>query len=143
GVHSQVIRMVQRAVGRFLRRELFAVLLLLVAGCGGTGPPPDSGHVTIEMLDNAFSLGQVRIPVGGEVTFIGAGRNPHNAVASDGSWSTETIFGSLQQMNGDTATLRFDQPGEYVYFCTLHGNAQGGGMAARLLIGDVNASAAA
>jgi len=95
------------------------------------------------MLDNAFSLGQVRIPVGGEVTFIGAGRNPHNAVASDGSWSTETIFGSLQQMHGDTATLRFDQPGEYVYFCTLHGNAQGGGMAARLLIGDVNASAAA
>jgi plastocyanin len=138
-----VIRRVQRAVGRFLRRELFAALLLLVAGCGGTGPPPDSRHVTIEMLDNAFSLGQVRIPVGGEVTFIGAGRNPHNAVASDGSWSTETIFGSLQQMHGDTATLRFDQPGEYVYFCTLHGNAQGGGMAARLLIGDVNASAAA
>ena len=37
------------------------------------------------------------MPVGATVTFVGAGRNPHNAVASDGSWSTESEFGSLEQ----------------------------------------------
>jgi hypothetical protein len=95
------------------------------------------------MLDNTFSISEIRVPVGGEVTFVGAGRNPHNAVAADGSWSTESSFGSLQQMDGDAATVRFDQPGEYAFFCTLHGNAEGSGMAGRLVVGDPGASAAA
>lgn len=142
-----MIRTFRRGVGRLLRLKSKAVLVLPImlttGACGGIGPPPDSRHVTIEMFDNRFDQTVVRVPVGGDVTFVGAGRNPHNAVASDGSWSTETVFGSLQQMEGDAATLRFDRPGEYLYFCTLHGNAEGGGMAARLLVGDVNASAAA
>ncbi|MGA8039978.1 MAG: plastocyanin/azurin family copper-binding protein, partial [Acidimicrobiia bacterium] len=71
---------------------------------------------------------------GGTVTFVGAGRSPHNANAADGSWSTEDVFGSLNQLEGDSAKLTFDEPGEYVFFCTFHGNAQGEGMAGKLIV---------
>ncbi|HKZ18499.1 MAG TPA: right-handed parallel beta-helix repeat-containing protein [Acidimicrobiia bacterium] len=116
---------------------------LLLLACGGVREARDPRHVTVEMRDNTFSISEIRIPVGGEVTFVGAGRNPHNAVAVDGSWSTESSFGSLQQMEGDAATVRFDQPGEYAFFCTLHGTSEGSGMAGRLVVGDPGASDAA
>jgi plastocyanin len=37
---------------------------------------------------------------------------------------------------GDEATLTFDTPGEYVFFCTYHGNSEGEGMAGTLIVGD-------
>jgi plastocyanin len=124
------------------RRCAFMVLVLLIA-CGGVGAVPDPGQVTVEMLDNRFSPAEIRVPVGAEVTFIGAGRNPHNAVSADGSWTTEDSFGSLEQARGDEAVVRFDIPGEHNFFCTLHGTADGNGMAGRLVVGDVGASPAA
>ncbi|MGH8928102.1 MAG: right-handed parallel beta-helix repeat-containing protein [Acidimicrobiia bacterium] len=99
--------------------------------------------VTVRMFDNSFGPEEIWVPVGAEVTFVGAGRNPHNAVAADGSWSTKEVLGSLEQLEGDEATIRFATPGEYLFFCTFHGTSQGEGMAARLVVGDVNASAAA
>jgi hypothetical protein len=95
------------------------------------------------MFDNRYSAAEGRVPLGGSVTFVGAGRNPHNAVASDGSWSTETVFGSLSQLEGEEATLTFDEIGEYTFFCTFHGTADGAGMAARIVVGDAGASLAA
>ena len=91
------------------------------------------------MYDNTFEYGEIRIPVGGSVNWLGAGSDRHNAVAADGSWSTESAFGSLEQYEGDSAVLTYDEPGEYVFFCTFHGNAEGGGMAGVLIVGDVGA----
>ena len=88
------------------------------------------------MYDNRFQYTQIEIPVGGSVNWIGAGRNPHNAVAADEEWSTESVFGSLDQLEGDSALLVYDQPGTYTFFCTFHGNAEGDGMAGTLVVGD-------
>jgi plastocyanin len=88
------------------------------------------------MFDNRFEYTEVRIPVGCSVDFVNAGRNPHNAVDADGAWSTEDVFGSLEQLEGDSAVLTYDDPGTYVFFCTFHGNAQGAGMAGTLIVGD-------
>jgi plastocyanin len=131
-----------RRLRAFVRLDL-VVAAIIVTACSGVAEPADPMNVTVRMLDNSFESPVIEVPVGALVTFLGAGRNPHNAVAADGSWSTETEFGSLEQFEGEAASIRFDAPGDYTFFCTFHGTAEGGGMAARLLVGDVNASAAA
>jgi plastocyanin len=120
------------------RRALLVVIgLVLVVSCGGddAGETISADDVTVDMFDNRYQYTEISIPVGGSVTFVGAGRNPHNAVAADESWSTEDVFGSLEQLEGDEATLTFDSPGEYIFFCTFHGNAGGDGMAGTLIVG--------
>lgn len=110
--------------------------LLLLVSCGGSESAPITGDdVVVRMFDNRFEYTEVLIPVGGSVNFVGAGRNPHNAVAADGSWSTESVFGSLEQGEGDEALLTFDSAGEYIFYCTFHGNAQGDAMAGTLTVG--------
>ena len=114
--------------------------LFLIASCGGgdrAGESISGENVVVRMFDNRFEYTEIRIPVGGTVTFVGAGRNPHNAVAADGSWSTEDVFGSLEQMEGDEAVLTVDKPGEQVFFCTFHGNAEGEAMAGTLIVGPI------
>lgn len=120
----------------------FRCLALAIAGavaissCGGGGGSEvlEGEDVTLSMFDNRFEYTEIRIPVGGSVDFVGAGRNPHNAVAADGSWTTEEVFGSLEQLEGDSAVITFDQPGTYPFFCTFHGNAEGAGMAGTLIV---------
>lgn len=109
--------------------------LLLTACGGGDGTTVVEGQdVTVRMFDNRYEYTEIHIPPGGSVNFVGAGRNPHNAVASDQSWSTEDVFGSLEQLEGDEAAINFDQPGEYPFFCTFHGNAEGDAMAGTVIV---------
>lgn len=111
-------------------------MILVVAGSACASKPArvDPVHPVVQMLDNRYDPTDITIPVGGSVTFVGAGRNAHNAVAADGSWSTGEAFGSLEMHDGDEATIIFDQPGTYTFFCTFHGNAQGQGMAGTLTV---------
>lgn len=113
--------------------------VLLFTACAGSTADSDTiegQDVVVEMYDNRFEYTDIRIPVGGTVNWVGAGQNPHNAVEANGEWSTETVFGSLDQYEGDEAVLTYDEPGEYVFFCTYHGSASGTGMAGTLIVGD-------
>lgn len=116
------------------RRRLVALLLvaMLPASCASD----EADGVVVDMFDNRFSPAELTIEAGTEITFRGAGRNPHNAVASDGSWSTESVFNSLDQYEGDDAVLRFETPGTYDFFCTYHGTAEGQGMAGTITVED-------
>ena len=112
---------------------------LLFAACGNGsdgGESIEGQDVVVEMYDNRFQYTEIKIPVGGTVNWVGAGRNPHNAVEANGEWSTESAFGSLDQSEGDEAVLTYDEPGEFVFFCTYHGNARGSGMAGVLIVGE-------
>lgn len=120
---------------RLMALALIGALMLVSCGGGGGGDVLEGEDVTLNMFDNRFEYTEVRIPVGGSVDYLGAGNNPHNAVASDGSWTTEDVFGSLEQYEGDSAVITYNQPGEYVFFCTFHGNAEGDGMAGTLIVG--------
>lgn len=120
---------------------LIAALIggLVLGACGdgsASGGVIEGEDITVEMYDNRFQYTEIRLPVGGTIEWLGAGRNPHNAAAADGSWSTEDVFGSLEQFEGDSAVLTYEEPGEYVFYCTFHGNAQGDGMAGVLIVGD-------
>lgn len=123
-----------------MKRRIVVMLgiIMVLVSCGGEPEVTvlEGEDVTLQMFDNRFEYTEIRIPVGGSVDYVNAGRNPHNAVAADGSWSTEEVFGSLEQLEGDSAVLTYDQPGNYVFFCTFHGNAEGAGMAATLIVGD-------
>jgi plastocyanin len=114
---------------------------IALASCGGSDGSDvlEGENVTLNMFDNRFEYTEIRIPVGGSVNYHGAGRNPHNATASDGSWSTEDVFGSLEQEEGDSAVITYDEPGTWAFFCTFHGNAAGSGMAATLIVGEPEA----
>ncbi len=117
---------------------LLLVGLLVIGACsgdGGGGESISADDVVVDMFDNRYEFTEIQIPVGGTVTFVGAGRNPHNAVAADESWSTEDEFGSLEQLEGDEAVITFDEAGEWVFFCTFHGSAGGDGMAGTLIVG--------
>ena len=118
-----------------MRRVLaFAVL---AGSCGN----PNDATVKVRMYDNAFSPTSIRVPAGTAVTFANVGRSPHNAVAADGkAWSTERAHGSLSMPAGALATVRFDAPGVYRYYCTYHGTPDGRGMAGTLLVGEVTDS---
>lgn len=121
-----------------MKKVAVLVVVFLVAACGGdeSGGKSTSGeNVTVRMFDSSFEFDEITIPVGGSVTFVGTSNViAHNAVAADGSWSTEDSFGSLEQHDGDEATLTFDTGGTYLFYCTFHGNAQGAGMAGTLKV---------
>ena len=123
-----------------MRKYLSLVsILLIVVACSGSGAEGEAiggENVTVQMFDNRFEYTEINVPVEGTVTFVNAGANPHNAVEANGEWSTEDVFGSLDMFEGDEATLTFDTPGEYVFFCTYHGNSEGEGMAGTLIVGD-------
>jgi plastocyanin len=117
---------------------VLAGALLLVA-CGGSADDSETvegENVVVQMYDNRYQYTEIRIPVGGSVSWVGAGANPHNAVDANGLWSTEDVFGSLDQYEGDEAKLTYEQAGRYVFNCTYHGNAEGDGMAGVLIVGD-------
>jgi plastocyanin len=121
---------------RFLALALLGVVLLTACGGSGGGDSIEGQDVVVEMYDNRYQYTDIHIPVGGTVTFVGAGNNLHNAVEADGEWSTEDVFGSLEQSKGDEATLTYNTPGTFTFYCTFHGNASGAGMAGVLTVGD-------
>ena len=66
--------------------------------------------------DNFFAPDEVTVAVGSTVTWqIDAGENPHDVVATDGS------FRSNMPMNrGDIFSYTFTKAGEYAYVCSFH-----------------------
>ncbi len=91
------------------------------------------------MLDNTFAPNVVEVGVGEVVRFANVGRNPHNALAADGSFSTLTPEGANQE-SGESAEITVDEPGVYQFYCSLHAtqNDEGDweGMVGTLVVGD-------
>jgi plastocyanin len=112
----------------------------LLAGCGsqslssteGTTAPegPDLSSVTFEdrtaatsvqvdAVDNAFKPEYVTVKAGTTVTFRNDGRNEHNVIP--------TISGGFAAIQADQfkpgteQPVTFATPGDYPYYCSLHG----------------------
>lgn len=108
-------------------------LSIIVAACDGGGPEtanPDASQVFA--YDDAFFEPIIEIDVGDTVEWLMVGDNPHNVFASDLSWESE-----LNMYRGERYERTFDEAGVVPYFCTLHGDAEGGGMAGYVIVGDV------
>lgn len=80
--------------------------------------------VTIDVRDNVFVPERVLVSAGTEVRWENRGRTPHNVVAADEGAFEDVPVDALQP--GDEAARTFDDPGDYPYFCSLHGTATRG-----------------
>ena len=80
--------------------------------------------VEIDVTDNAFGPRDIIVAPGTEIVFTNQGQNEHNVKpAVEGQF--ETI--ETQQLLPDASASRvFAEPGDYPYFCSIHGTANRG-----------------
>ncbi|HEX6586443.1 MAG TPA: plastocyanin/azurin family copper-binding protein [Solirubrobacterales bacterium] len=90
------------------------------AGARGSGRRARaSASATVTMRDFFFSPASVSVAVGDLVTWRNTGKEPHNAVADDGSFDTGIVAA------GQSASRMFPKPGTFGYICTIHPNMKG------------------
>lgn len=109
-----------------MRLSTAALLALVLAGCGSgddSADPADpaagvDGPVVI-LRDIAFKPGTISVAVGGTVTWVfDDGGIPHNVVAEDESFESET-------MDSGRFTHTFADAGTFRYVCTIHPTMKG------------------
>jgi plastocyanin len=105
-------------------------VVLAVSACADDGPrlataraDPNGQSVRVQSLDNTFRPDAVEVTAGTEVVFTNDGRNDHDVIASDGA-----DWGVAAEMfaPGDEYRHVFTLPGEYPFYCSIHGTAEFG-----------------
>jgi plastocyanin len=82
-----------------------------------SGPPPAAKVTIVEpgnVNDWGYSPSRVVIQAGQTVTFTNSGQIAHTVTAKEGAFDTGLL------KNGQSATVKFDKPGSYEYFCVPH-----------------------
>lgn len=107
------------------------VVLGALAGCDDDGPTrfvdaaSSPGDVTVvQALDNTFRGDTITVEAGSEVHWTNVGLNQHDIVPSDGSDAWGIAKDEFRP--GDTYAAQFRVPGEYRYYCSLHGTETSG-----------------
>jgi plastocyanin len=122
-----------RRKGFDLSRPRFVALLVLTLMWGGVAHAlaQDTG---VDIVDFDYRPGSVTIKAGDMVTWTQSGEQPHTVTADDGS------FDSGEMATAETFSMRFDSPGTYRYYCSLHGGPGGEGMSAVVIVEGAQAS---
>lgn len=89
-----------------------------------------SSEVPVAINDNVFTPNRIMIRAGTTVVWQHQGQQDHTVTADDGSFTSEEVT------NGATFKQTFDTPGSYLYYCELHGNTGGEGMAGVIVVTD-------
>ena len=80
--------------------------------------------VVVQARDNTFAEQFIVVSPGTTITFDNRGRNPHNVIpVKDGAFSE---IGVDALGPGAEKALTFNDPGEYKYYCSLHGTKKAG-----------------
>jgi plastocyanin len=79
----------------------------------------DQTEVSVQSRDNAFLADYIIVKAGTTVTWTNRGRTEHNVLpAVDGAFAPIEV----QDLEpGMSASITFDEPGDYPYYCSLHG----------------------
>ena len=80
--------------------------------------------VTVQARDNSFVAQYITVTAGTEVTFDNRGRNPHNVISVESGAFADIPTEDLQPK--DTASITFDEVGEFPYYCSLHATTSKG-----------------
>lgn len=76
--------------------------------------PGEPEEISIPIQGFAYRPAEITVPVGTTITWTNMDSAPHTATADDGSWNTGTLG------QGESASITFDTPGTYPYFCAVH-----------------------
>ncbi|WP_426571877.1 cupredoxin domain-containing protein [Aquihabitans sp. McL0605] len=76
-------------------------------------------NVTVQARDNQFVAPNIEIKAGTTVTFDNKGRNIHDVAPATPGAFKEIPPASFDP--GESGKVVFTQPGDYAYYCTLHG----------------------
>lgn len=82
---------------------------------------PSSQRVLLQNFE--FAPLELTVVAGTTVTWLNQDGAPHNITFADGSVASDNFF------QGESFEAAFDEPGTYTIYCSLHGNADGSGMA--------------
>jgi plastocyanin len=74
----------------------------------------DASELTLDIRDFDFFPRELTVAVGTALTWVNRDAAPHDATDEAGDWGT----GMLNE--GESASLTFDAPRSYRYFCTIH-----------------------
>jgi plastocyanin len=84
-----------------------------------SGVTPTGVVHPVVALDNSFRPQQLEIAVGDEVEWENRGINEHNVLSIEGAtWGVEVD----DFQPGAVYSHVFDEPGEYRYYCSIHGS---------------------
>lgn len=95
-------------------------------------PPATGDTVEVIALDNSFRPQQIEIAVGDAVMWENRGINEHNVLSVEGEgWGVEVE----DFAPGATYSHVFTEPGEYRYYCSIHGS-QAVGMVGTVIVSE-------
>lgn len=86
-------------------------------GATGSAVPPETSSVSAPevKIDNfAFTPGVITVKAGTQVTWINHDDIPHTVDSTQGK------FKSAAMDTDDKFQFRFDEPGEFLFFCRMH-----------------------
>lgn len=99
-----------------------AIAFLLPAGA-------NAANTRVSIADYAWSRPQVRVDLGEKVTWDWLGPDLAHSVtgvsANDLQWDSDPGTDAPAHRAGDSFTLQFSQPGEYLFQCKLHAAVRG------------------
>ena len=78
----------------------------------------------VDALDNVFKAKFVTVKAGSTITFRNNGRNIHDIIPSVDLAFKPVEAGAFDA--GTAAKITFDKPGDYPYYCSLHGTTTKG-----------------
>jgi plastocyanin len=87
--------------------------------------------------DNCYVSKVITVAAGTTVKWEQVGVAPHNVRAADGSYDSHPDCMtdiSTCMAKGDTYEHTYEAPGEYIYYCVIHGSAAGAGMAGKVIV---------
>jgi plastocyanin len=89
---------------------------------------PTGVVVPVVALDNSFRPLSIEAKVGDEVVWENRGRNEHDVLSVEGTLADGTAWGITVDdfQPGAIYSHVFSEPGEYRYYCTIHGTADVG-----------------
>ncbi len=102
-----------RIAARAAALAIIGFLLLGFSENAAAGQNPATQQVTIDNF--SFTPATLTVPAGTEVTWINHDDIPHTVVSDD-----KATFKSRALDTDEKFTFKFDKPGTYPYFCSIH-----------------------